>query len=101
MKFILFLPCTDVTILRKNLANALKYVNTALFTLLHSYMFQQIRDYPEEVLINFVSRVNKKRLQMTHLPLNPYFVDPAHEMYRYSLMMPPCGLQNVGVYQFE
>jgi len=85
MNFILFLPVHDLIILRKNLTNALKYVNTALFTLLHSYMFQPKRG----VLIHFVSRVNKIRVQMSYLFLNPYFINPAHEMYRYSLRMFP------------
>jgi len=40
------------------------YVNTTLFTLLHSYMFQPSRDHPEGVLIHFVSRVNKILVQM-------------------------------------
>ena len=29
--------------------------------------------------------------------LDMYFVDPAHEMYRYSVMMAPWGLKHVGV----
>jgi hypothetical protein len=32
------------------------HVNTTLFTLLHPYMFQPSRSYPQEVLIQFVSR---------------------------------------------
>jgi len=39
--------------------NALTYVNTTLFTLLLSYMFQSSRGHPEGLLIHFVSRVNK------------------------------------------
>jgi len=41
----------------KNLTNALIYVNTNLFTLLHCYMFQPSRGNPLGVLIRFVSRV--------------------------------------------
>jgi len=36
-------------------------VNTALA---HSYMFQPSRGHPQGVLIHFVSRVNKMRVQM-------------------------------------
>jgi hypothetical protein len=36
-------PCTDVTILCKNLTKALMYVYTTLFTLLHCYTFQPSR----------------------------------------------------------
>ena len=38
--------CTDVTILPKNPTNALVHVYTALFTLLHCYMFRPSRGYP-------------------------------------------------------
>jgi len=40
------------------------YDNTTLFTLLSSQMFQPSRGYPQEVLIHFVSRVNKIYGQM-------------------------------------
>jgi len=40
------------------------YFNTTLFRLLHSYMFQHSRGYPQEALIHFVSRANKIRVQM-------------------------------------
>jgi hypothetical protein len=70
------------------------YINTALFTLLR---VSAQRGYPEGVLIHFVSRVNKIRVQMSYLHLDPHFVFFAHEMYLYSLKMPPSGLQNVGV----
>jgi hypothetical protein len=59
----------------------LMYINTALFTLKHSDMFRASRPNPQEVLIRFVSRVNKIR--------DTYFVDPAHKIYRYPLMMDP------------
>jgi hypothetical protein len=44
--------------------NALTYVNTILCTLLHSYTFHPSRGHPQEVLIHFVSMVNKMRVQM-------------------------------------
>jgi hypothetical protein len=53
-----------LSILCKNVANALIYVNTTSFTLLHPYMFQLSRDHPQEVLIHFMSRVSKIRVQM-------------------------------------
>jgi hypothetical protein len=59
-------------------------------------MFQAKRGYPEGVIIHFVSRVNKIRVQKSYLHLDPYFVE-LNEMYHYFLRMPPCGLQNVGV----
>ena len=61
------------------------YVNTASFTLLHSHTFQPKRGYHEGVLIYFVSTVNKILVQMSHLRLDPHFVDSVHEMYLYSL----------------
>jgi hypothetical protein len=97
INFILFYPCTDFNILRKNPTNELKYVNTALSTLLHTPKFQPKRGYPEGLVINFVSRVNNIRVQMSYLQLDPYFVDLLHEIYQYFLRMPPCGLQNVGL----
>jgi len=97
MSFILLLSCTDFIILRKNPTNALKYVNADLFTLLDCYMFQPKWVILKRLLIDFVSRVSKIRVQMSYLYLNPYFVDPANEMYRYSLRIPPCRLQNVGM----
>jgi len=51
-------------ILRKNPTNALTYVNTTLFTLLNCYMFQPSRVHPQGVLVQFVSMVNKMRVQM-------------------------------------
>jgi len=39
--------------------NALIYVNITLVTLLHPYMFQLSRDHPQEVVIHFMSSVNK------------------------------------------
>ena len=48
----------------KNPTNALMYVNTALFTLFHSYMFQPSRGHPQGVLMYFVNRVNKMHVQM-------------------------------------
>ena len=38
-------------------------VNTTLFTLKHSYIFQPPRGIPQGVLIHFVSKVNKLRVQ--------------------------------------
>ena len=58
-----YLPIS-VTILLKNPTNALIYVNTTLFTLLHCYMFQPSRGHPQGVLIHFMSRVNKVHVQM-------------------------------------
>jgi hypothetical protein len=55
---------TDETILNKNLTNALIYVNTIVFTLKHSYMFQPSRGYPQGVLIHFMSQVNNIHGQM-------------------------------------
>jgi len=55
-------PYTYVTILLKNPTNI--YVNTCLFTLLHSYMFQPSRDHPQGVLVRFMSRVNKIHVKM-------------------------------------
>ena len=52
-------PCTDVKVLYKNPTNALIYVNTTLFTLLHLYMFQLLRGHSQGVLIHFMSRVSK------------------------------------------
>jgi len=40
------------------------YSTTTLFTLLYSCMFQHSRGHPKGVLIYFVSRVNKIRIQM-------------------------------------
>jgi len=51
-------------ILLKNPINALTYVNTTLFTLLHCYMFQTSTVHPQGVLTQFVSMVNKMRVQM-------------------------------------
>jgi hypothetical protein len=51
-------------------------------------MFQAKRGYPEGALTHFVSMVNKIRVQMSYLHLDPYFVDPAQEMYPYSLRFP-------------
>ena len=48
-------------------------------------MFQHKGGYPEGVLIHFVRRVNKIRVQTSYLHLDPYFVDPAQEVYQYSL----------------
>ena len=39
--------CTDVISLRKHLTNALIYVNTTLFTLLHYYMLQSSWGHPQ------------------------------------------------------
>jgi len=55
-------PCTDVTILHKNLTNALIYVNTTLFTLLYLDMFLILRVHPQGVLIYFMNRVSKVAL---------------------------------------
>jgi len=52
-------PYTDDIILRKNPTNALIYVNTTLFALLHPYMFQPSGDLPQGVLTEAVRRVNK------------------------------------------
>jgi hypothetical protein len=52
-------PCTDVTIVCKSLTGALIYVNTTLFTLLYSYMFQPSKGHPQDIVIHFVSRVNE------------------------------------------
>jgi len=41
-----------------------RFTVTTLFTLLHCYMFQSSRGHPEEVLIHFVSRINKINVQM-------------------------------------
>jgi len=62
MNFILFISVHWCHYL--NPTNALMYVNTSLFTLLHSHMFQHKRGYPEGELIHLVSRVNKIRVQM-------------------------------------
>jgi len=43
-------PCTDITNLRQNPIHALIHVNTTLFTLLHTYMFQSSRGHLQEVL---------------------------------------------------
>jgi len=40
------------------------YVNTTLFTMKHSYMFQPSRGYPQGVLIYLMSQVNKILVQM-------------------------------------
>jgi len=47
-------------VLRNNATNATIYVKTTSFTLLHSYMFQPSSGlHLQEVLIQFMSRVNK------------------------------------------
>ena len=50
----------------KNPTNALYcvYVNAILFILNHSYMLQPSRGNPQGLLIYFVSRVNRMRVQM-------------------------------------
>jgi len=53
-----------MTIIRKNLTNALIYVNTTFFTVKHSYMFQLSRGHPQGVLTQFMSQVNKIHDQM-------------------------------------
>jgi len=57
------------------------FINTTLFTLKHSDMFQPSGAHPQGVLIRFVSRVNKV--------LATYFVDAAHEIYQHSLRIDP------------
>jgi len=59
VNFILFISCTDVTVLHKNPSNALICVNTTSFALLHSYMFQPKWGLPQGVLIHFVRWVYK------------------------------------------
>jgi hypothetical protein len=54
----------DFNFVPKTSTNALMYVNTTSFSLLHCYMFQSSRGHPQGVLIDFVSRVNKMRVQM-------------------------------------
>ena len=39
--------------------NALMYVSTTLFKLIHSYMFQHLRGHPQGKLTYFVGGVNK------------------------------------------
>ena len=58
--FVLFM----MSILHKSLPNALIYVNTTLFTLSQSYMFQPSSDHPQGVQIHFVSRANKIYVQI-------------------------------------
>ena len=40
------------------------YIRTTVFKLVHSYMFQHLRGYPEGKLTHFVGGVNKIRFQM-------------------------------------
>jgi hypothetical protein len=40
------------------------HVDSALFTLLHSYMFQPSRDHIQGVLIHFIRRINEITDQM-------------------------------------
>lgn len=54
----------DVTILHKSLPNVLIYVNTTLFTLSQSYMFQPSSGHPQGVQIHFVCRDNKMCVQI-------------------------------------
>ena len=49
-------PCTNVTVLCTNMTNALMYVNTTVFILWHSYMFQPSRGHPQGVLILFMTK---------------------------------------------
>jgi hypothetical protein len=56
--------CTDETVLHKNLANALTFINTTLFTLKYWYMFQPPRGHPWRVLIYFMTQVNKIHVPM-------------------------------------
>lgn len=58
------------------------YINTTLFTLKHSNMFQPSRAHPQGVLIHSVSRMNKIH--------DTYFVDPAHKMFQYPLRTETC-----------
>jgi len=44
-----------MTILPKNPTNALIHVNTTLFTLLHSYIYQPSWDRPRAVVTHFMS----------------------------------------------
>jgi hypothetical protein len=53
----------------------LTYVNTALFTLKHSFMFQPSSDHLQRVLKHFKSRVNKILVQV-------YQIRP-HRIIRY------------------
>jgi hypothetical protein len=62
-------PCTDDTILRKNPTNALIYVNTTLFTVLHPYMFHSSGNLPQGVLTEVVSRFNRIRVRMVDISL--------------------------------
>jgi len=48
-----------VTVLYKSLPNALIYVNTTLFTLSQSYMFQPSSGHPQGVQIHFMSGTTK------------------------------------------
>jgi hypothetical protein len=58
------------------------YINTTLFTLKHSNMFQPSGAHSQGVLTHFVSRVNKTR--------DTYFVDHAHEMLSVPLRAETC-----------
>jgi len=51
-------------VLYKNLTSELIYVNTTLFELKHSYMFQPSWGHPQGILIHFMSQVNKILVQM-------------------------------------
>jgi len=65
VNFIVFVSCNDVTVLYKNPTNALVCVNTTLFVLLQSYMFQPKWGLPHGVLIHFVSWVYELRFSLT------------------------------------
>jgi hypothetical protein len=52
-------------ILHKNPTNALIYVQTTLFTLLHSCMFHHSKGHPHGVWIHSVSSVNKLHVQIS------------------------------------
>ena len=54
---------TACLILHKNPTDALKRRNTILCTLLHYYTLYPSRGHPQEVLIHFVSTVNRMRVQ--------------------------------------
>jgi len=71
------------TILCKNPTNTQIYVNTTLFTLSHSYVFQTWRVHPEGITDTL-----RQQGQRNTCP-DVYIEDTADEIYQYSLRMAP------------
>jgi len=60
-------------------------------------MFRSKWGYPEGILIHFVTSVNKIRVQMSYLYLNPYFLDPAHQNHENQNILTESGLVQIWI----